>query len=160
MIRPCIVYADRCNEALEFYVSIFPNSKVLSMQRAEADNGPVKKGQVLGATFQLDGREYLAFDGGPTFKFTEGFSLMVTCKDQAEVDKYWNALTAGGGEEGPCGWCKDRFGLSWQIVPEVLTQMLGDSEHGDSQAALAAMLKMKKMDIAELERAYGGSRVA
>jgi len=160
MIRPCIVYADHCNEALEFYVSIFPNSKVLSMQRAEADNGPVTKGQVLGATFQLDGREYLAFDGGPTFKFTEGFSLMVTCKDQAEVDKYWNALTAGGGEEGPCGWCKDRFGLSWQIVPEVLTQMLGDSEHGDSKAALAAMLKMKKMDIAELERAYGGSRVA
>ena len=160
MIRPCIVYADRCDEALKFYVSIFPNSKVLSIQRAEADNGPVIKGQVLGATFQLDGREYLAFDGGPTFKFTEGFSLMVTCKDQAEVDKYWSALTAGGGEEGPCGWCKDRFGLSWQIVPEVLTQMLGDSQHGDSQAALAAMLKMKKMDIAELERAYGGSRVA
>ena len=160
MIRPCIVYADGAEEAINFYVSIFPNSKVLSIQRAEADNGPVKKGQVLGATFQLDGREYLTFDGGPTFKFTEGFSLMVTCKDQAEVDKYWNALTADGGEEGPCGWCKDRFGLSWQIVPEVLTQMLGDSQHGDSQAALTAMLQMKKLSIADLETAYRGSAVA
>jgi predicted 3-demethylubiquinone-9 3-methyltransferase (glyoxalase superfamily) len=160
VIKPCIVYADNAEEAINFYVSLFPNSKVLSVQRAEADNGPVKKGQVLGATFQLDGREYLTFDGGPTFTFTEGFSLMVTCKDQAEVDKYWNAFTANGGEEGPCGWCKDRFGLSWQIVPEVLTEMLGDSQHGDSQAALAAMLKMKKLDIAELQRAYKGTPVA
>jgi predicted 3-demethylubiquinone-9 3-methyltransferase (glyoxalase superfamily) len=160
VIKPCIVYADNAEEAINFYVSLFPNSKVLSVQRAEADNGPVKKGQVLGATFQLDGREYLTFDGGPTFTFTEGFSLMVTCKDQAEVDKYWNAFTANGGEEGPCGWCKDRFGLSWQIVPEVLTKMLGDSQHGDSQAALAAMLKMKKIDIAALERAYKGTPVA
>jgi predicted 3-demethylubiquinone-9 3-methyltransferase (glyoxalase superfamily) len=160
VIKPCIVYADNAEEAINFYVSLFPNSRVLSVQRAEADNGPVKKGQVLGATFQLDGREYLTFDGGPTFTFTEGFSLMVTCKDQAEVDKYWNAFTANGGEEGPCGWCKDRFGLSWQIVPEVLTEMLGDSQHGDSQAALAAMLKMKKLDIAELQRAYKGTPVA
>jgi len=160
VIKPCIVYADNAEEAINFYVSLFPNSRVLSIQRAEADNGPVKKGQVLGATFQLDGREYLTFDGGPTFTFTEGFSLMVTCKDQAEVDKYWNAFTANGGEEGPCGWCKDRFGLSWQIVPEILTKMLGDSQHGDSQAALAAMLKMKKIDIAALERAYKGTPVA
>jgi len=160
VIKPCIVYADNAEEAIDFYVSLFPNSRVLSIQRAEVDNGPVKKGQVLGATFQLDGREYLTFDGGPTFTFTEGFSLMVTCKDQAEVDKYWNAFTANGGEEGPCGWCKDRFGLSWQIVPEVLTKMLGDSQHGDSQAALAAMLKMKKIDIAALERAYKGTPVA
>jgi len=160
VIKPCIVYADNAEEAINFYVSLFPNSRVLSIQRAEADNGPVKKGQVLGATFELDGREYLTFDGGPTFTFTEGFSLMVTCKDQAEVDKYWNAFTANGGEEGPCGWCKDRFGLSWQIVPEVLTKMLGDSQHGDSQAALVAMLKMKKLDIAALERAYKGTPVA
>src|SRR5256714_8729671 len=117
MIRPCLVYTDRCDEALKFYVSIFPNSKVLSIQRAEADNGPVKKGQVLGATFQLDGREYLAFDGGPTFQFTEGFSLMVTCKDQAEVDKYWNAFTANGGGGRPRGWGKDRLGPSWPGAP-------------------------------------------
>src|SRR5207245_9767897 len=108
MIKPCIVYADHAEEAINFYVSLFPNSKVLSIQRAEADNGPVTKGQVLGATFQLDGREYLAFDGGPTFKFTEGFSLMVTCKDQAEVDKYWNALTANGRGQRRSGLVQDR----------------------------------------------------
>lgn len=159
MIRPCIVYADRAEEAINFYVSLFPNSKVLSIQRSESD-GPIAKGKVLGATFQLDGREYLAFDGGPTFNFSEGFSLMVTCKTQEEVDRYWSKLTENGGEEGPCGWLKDRFGLSWQIVPERLPQMLSDNKSGDSNAAMQAMLKMKKLDIAELERAYRGSRVA
>jgi predicted 3-demethylubiquinone-9 3-methyltransferase (glyoxalase superfamily) len=156
MIKPCIVYKDRAEEAIEFYVSLFPNSKILSMQLSEAD-GAIAKGKVLGATFELDGREYLAFDGGPTFTFTEGVSLMVTCKDQAEVDKYWTALVADGGEEGPCGWCKDRFGLSWQIVPEAFFRMVGDNEHGDSQAVFQAMLKMKKMDIKELERAYANA---
>jgi predicted 3-demethylubiquinone-9 3-methyltransferase (glyoxalase superfamily) len=153
MIRPCIVYVDRAEEAINFYVSLFPNSKVLSIQRSE-DDGPIAKGKVLGATFQLDGREYLAFDGGPSFTFTEGVSLMVTCKTQDEVDRYWTKLTEGGGEEGPCGWLKDRFGLSWQIVPDVLGQMLSDSHSGNSAAAVQAMLKMKKLDIAGLERAY------
>ncbi len=159
MIRPCIVYVDRAEEAVNFYVSLFPNSKVLSIQRSEAD-APIPKGKVLGATFQLDGREYLAFDGGPSFSFTEGVSLMVMCKTQQEVDRYWTKLTENGGEEGPCGWLKDRFGLSWQIVPEVLTEMLGDSKSGNSEAAMQAMLKMKKLDIAALERAYRGSAVA
>ncbi|TMC81780.1 MAG: VOC family protein [Chloroflexi bacterium] len=148
MIKPCIVYADRAEEAIDFYVSLFPNSKVLSIQRAEADNGPVTKGQVLGATFQLDGREYLAFDGGPTFKFTEGFSLMVTCKDQAEVDKYWNAFTANGGEEGPCGWCKDRFGLSWQVVPEVprCSALTGAHASGDRPAQADRRAHFPRLD--------------
>jgi predicted 3-demethylubiquinone-9 3-methyltransferase (glyoxalase superfamily) len=159
MIRPCIVYKDRAEEAVNFYVSLFPNSRIEQIQRSEHD-GPVPKGKVLGATFILDGREYMTFDGGDTFSFTEGFSLMVTCKTQEEVDRYWAALTANGGEEGPCGWLKDRFGLSWQIVPEVLTQMLTDQKSGNSQAALQAMLKMKKLDIAELEKAYRGSPVA
>ena len=159
MIRPCIVFEDRCDEAVSFYVSVFPNSKITSIQRSEADAGPVKKGQVLGCTFLLDGREYLAFDGGPTFKFSEAFSLMVTVETQDEVDRYWSKLTEGGGEEGPCGWLKDRFGMSWQIVPSALQRMLSDSKSGDSQAAMHAMLKMKKLDIAELERAYHGSRV-
>jgi len=153
VIRPCIVFADRAEEAINFYVSLFPNSKVLSITRSDSD-GPIAEGKVLGATFELDGREYLAFDGGPTFKFSEGISLMVTCKTQEEVDRYWSKLTADGGEEGPCGWLKDRFGLSWQIVPEVLTQMLGDSKSGNSSAAMQAMLKMKKLDIAGLQRAY------
>jgi len=158
MIKPCIVYKDQAEEAMKFYVSIFPNSKIVSIQRSEAD-GPVAKGKVLGATFVLDGREYTTFDGGPTFEFSEGFSLMVNCKTQEEVDRYWTKLTEGGGEEGPCGWLKDRFGLSWQIVPEVLGQMLSDPKSGNSEAAIQAMLKMKKLDIAELEKAYRGTRV-
>lgn len=156
MIRPCIVYVDRAEEAIKFYVSIFPNSKLLSIQRSETD-GPIAKGKVLGATFQLDGREYLAFDGGPSFAFTEGFSLMVMCKTQEEVDRYWTKLTEGGGEEGPCGWLKDRFGLSWQIVPEALTQMLSDPVSGNSGAAMQAMLTMKKLDIAALKKAYASA---
>ena len=160
MIRPCIVFSDRCEEAIDFYVSLFPNSKVESIQKAEADNGPVHKGQVMGAEWILDGRPFTSFDGGPTFTFTEGFSLMVTVKTQEEIDRYWDALTSNGGEEGPCGWCKDRFGLSWQIVPESLGHMLNDSKAGDSQAAMQAMFKMKKLNIAELEKAYRGTAVA
>ena len=152
-IRPCIVFNDRCEEAINHYVSVFPNSKILSLTRS-ASEAPIPKGKVLNATFQLDGREYLAFDGGPTFKFSEGFSLMVTCETQAEVDRYWTELVADGGQEGPCGWLKDRFGLSCQIVPSVLGRMLSDSRSGNSDAALQAMLKMKKLDIAGLERAY------
>jgi len=159
MIRPCIVYKDRCEEAVNFYVSLFPNSKIVSMTRSDTD-GAIAKGKVMGAIFQLDGREYISFDGGDTFDFSEGVSLMVTCKTQQEVDRYWSAMTADGGEEGPCGWLKDRFGLSWQIVPEALTQMLNDPKSGDSRAAFEAMLKMKKLDIATLEKAYRGSAVA
>jgi len=159
MIRPCIVYVDRAEEAINFYISLFPNSRVISIQRSGSD-GPIAKGKVLGATFQLDGRDYLAFDGGPQFKFSDGVSLMVTCETQEEIDRYWTKLTENGGEEGPCGWLKDRFGLSWQIVPEVLGQMLSDNKSGDSNAAVQAMLNMKKMDIADLQRAYRGSRIA
>ncbi|HET9410711.1 MAG TPA: VOC family protein [Candidatus Dormibacteraeota bacterium] len=156
-IRPCIVFNDRCEEAVNYYVSVFPNSKVLSLIRSESD-APVPQGSVLNATFQLDGREYLAFDGGPTFKFSEGISLMVTCETQAEIDHYWTKLIADGGEEGPCGWLKDRFGLSWQIVPSMLGQVLSDSRSGNSEAALKAMLAMKKLDIAGLQRAYQSGR--
>jgi predicted 3-demethylubiquinone-9 3-methyltransferase (glyoxalase superfamily) len=154
-----LVFNDRGEEAIKFYVSLFPNSRIVSMQLSEQD-GPIAKGKLLNATFELDGREYVAFDGGPTFSFSEGMSLMVTCKTQQEVDRYWTKLTEGGGEEGPCGWLKDRFGVSWQIVPEVLGQMLSDSKSGNSGAAMEAMLKMKKLDIAQLEKAYRGSAVA
>jgi predicted 3-demethylubiquinone-9 3-methyltransferase (glyoxalase superfamily) len=159
LIRPCIVYKDSCEEAINFYVSLFPNSRIVSLTKSESD-GPIAKGKVLGAIFQLDGREYMSFDGGETFNFSEGISLMAVCKTQEEVDRYWSALTASGGEEGPCGWLKDRYGLSWQIVPEALTQMLSDPKSGDSKAAFEAMLEMKKLDIGTLERAYKGSRVA
>ena len=159
MITPCIVYKDRCEEAINFYVSLFPNSRVVSITRSEHDT-PIPKGKVLGATFVLDGREYTSFDGGESFSFTEGFSLMVQCKTQDEIDRYWSKLTADGGEEGPCGWLKDRFGLSWQIIPEVLGQLLSDSKSGNSEAAMEVMLKSKKLNIAELEKAYRGARVA
>ena len=159
-VRTCLTFKDRAAEAVELYTSLFPNSKIKEMSRVEADAGPLKKGQLLVAIFDLDGREFRAFDGGETFTFSEGISMDVTCKTQDEVDKYWNGLTANGGEEGPCGWLKDPFGMSWQIVPEQLGQMLTDSKSGNSEAALQAMLKMKKLDIAELERAYRGSRVA
>ena len=160
MIRPCLTFVDRAEEAVKLYVSVFPNSKITNITRVESDGGPIPKGKLLNATFELDGREYLAFDGGPSFTFTEGISLMVMCKTQQEVDKYWTKLTENGGEEGPCGWLKDRFGVSWQIVPEVLGQMLSDPKSGNSDAAMQAMLKMKKLDIAGLEKAYRGSAVA
>ena len=159
-VRPCLTFKDRAEEAVKFYVSIFPSSKITNITRVENDGGPIPKGKLLNATFELDGREYLAFDGGPTFSFSEGMSLMVTCKTQQEVDGYWTKLTESGGEEGPCGWLKDRFGVSWQIVPEVLGQMLSDPKSGNSEAAMQAMLKMKKLDIAALEKAYRGSAVA
>lgn len=159
-IRPCLTFKDRAEEAVKFYVSVFPNSKIKDLRRVEADGGPIPKGKLLSAIFELDGREFRAFDGGESFTFSEGFSLDVTCKTQEEIDRYWTRLTAGGGEEGPCGWLKDRFGLSWQIVPEHLGQMLSDPQHGNSEAAMKAMMKMKKLDIATLEKAYRGAPVA
>ena len=159
-LRPCLTFKDRAEEAVKFYVSIFPNSKITDLTRYEKDGGPIEKGKLLSAIFELDGREFRAFDGGESFTFSEGISLDVTCKTQAEVDKYWTALTANGGEEGPCGWLKDRFGVSWQIVPEQLGRMLTNDKDGNSEAAMQAMLKMKKIDIASLEKAYRGSPVA
>jgi predicted 3-demethylubiquinone-9 3-methyltransferase (glyoxalase superfamily) len=115
---------------------------------------------LLSAIFELDGREFRAFDGGDQFTFAEGFSIDVTCKTQEEIDRYWSKLTAGGGQEVACGWLTDRFGVSWQIIPEQLGRMLTDKEHGNTEAAMNAMLQMKKMDIATLEKAYRGSAVA
>ena len=155
-IRPCIAFSERCEEALNLYVSIFPNSKIVSLVKSERDLGPIKKGQVLNATFQLDGREYTAFDGGPTFSFTEGFSLMVMCDSQAEIDGYWSKLIAGGGEEGPCGWLKDRFGLSWQVVPTNMDDMLDDPSSPGYVRAMTAMFGMQKLDIETLQRAFDG----
>jgi predicted 3-demethylubiquinone-9 3-methyltransferase (glyoxalase superfamily) len=159
-IRTCLTFKDSAEEAVNLYVSVFPNSKIVSLTRVENDGGMIPKGKLLNATFELDGREFFAFDGGETFTFSEGMSMFVDCKTQEEVDRYWSRLTANGGEEGPCGWLKDPFGVSWQIVPEVLGQMLGDPGSGDTAACVNAMLKMKKLDIATLESAYRGSRVA
>jgi predicted 3-demethylubiquinone-9 3-methyltransferase (glyoxalase superfamily) len=159
-VRPCLTFKDRAEEAVKFYVSIFPNSKITELTRVETDGGPIARGKLLAAVFELDGREFRAFDGGETFSFSDGISLDVTCKTQEEVDRYWSALTADGGEEGPCGWLKDRFGVSWQVVPEQLGRMLTDPKSGNAEACMNAMLKMKKIDIAKLERAYRGTPVA
>ena len=151
-VRPCLTFKDHAEEAVNFYVSVFPNSKVLSVLRSDG-NGPLPKGSLWHASFELDGQEYTAFDGGPAFTFTEAFSLVVTCETQAALDEIWARLTDGG-EEGPCGWLKDRFGVSWQVVPAALGRMMSDPKSGNPAKMMEALLKMHKLDIATLEQAY------
>lgn len=150
---PCLAFGDRAEEAINFYVSLFRNSRVVSILRSDG-KGPLPGGKVQYATFLLDGREYAAFDGGPHFSFTDGFSLVVTCQTQDEIDEMWAKLSEGG-EEGPCGWLKDRFGVSWQVVPAALGEMMGNPAGGNSAKVMEALLKMGKLDLATLRRAYG-----
>lgn len=152
-IRPCLVFSNRAEEAVNFYVSLFKNSRVLGMVRSDG-KGPIPEGKLVSATFELDGREFRAFDGGPSFTFSEGISLDVTCDTQEELDQVWERLIADGGEEGPCGWLKDRFGVSWQIIPAALGEMMSDPKHGNPAKVMDALLKMRKLDIAALEQAY------
>src|SRR3954468_2928464 len=154
-ISPFLWYDTQAEEAANLYTSIFPNSKILAVARY-GDAGPGPKGSVMTVQFQLDGQEIIALNGGPIYKFTEAFSLSVDCKTQEEVDRYWTKLTADGGQEGPCGWCKDKFGLSWQITPSLLGQMLSDTDRKKAARVMEAMMKMKKLDIAALKRAYEG----
>jgi predicted 3-demethylubiquinone-9 3-methyltransferase (glyoxalase superfamily) len=151
-ITPCLVFADRAEEAVNFYVSLFNNSRVVSVTRSDG-TGLIPEGKLMHASFELDGRGYTAFDGGPSFSFSDGFSLMVTCDTQEEIDRLWARLTDGG-EEGQCGWLKDRYGLSWQVIPADLGKMLSDPEHGNSAKAVEAMLQMRKLDLATLRQAY------
>jgi len=150
---PCLVFKEGGEEAVKFYVSVVPNSRIYDLIRGDG-KGPIPEGQLLHARFELDGRSYDAFDGGESFQFSEGFSLRVSCDTQEEIDDLWERLTAGGGEPGPCGWLKDRWGLSWQIIPAALGEMLSNPAGGNSEKATQAMLKMGKLDIAELRRAY------
>ena len=154
-ISPFLWYDTQAEEAANLYVSTFPNSKILAIARY-GDAGPGPKGSVMTVQFQLDGQEIVALNGGPIYKFTEAFSLSVDCKTQEEVDRYWTQLTANGGQEGPCGWLKDKFGLSWQVTPAVLPQMLTDTDRKKAARVMEAMMKMKKIDIAALKRAYEG----
>lgn len=147
-------YDDNAEEAAEFYTSAFPNSKITDVMRY-GDAGPGPKGSVMLVNFELDGQRYTALNGGPHHRFNEAISLYVNCETQEEVDQLWTTLSAGG-EQGPCGWLKDRFGLSWQIVPTVLPELLGDPDPERSQRVMAAMLQMKKLDIAGLRRAHEG----
>ncbi len=150
-IVPCLWFDTEGEEAAEFYTSVFPNSKILDVSRY-GEAGPRPAGTVMTVSFELNEQEFLALNGGPDFTFSEAISFQVFCEDQDEVDRYWAALSEGG-EEGPCGWLKDRFGLSWQIVPTRLSELLSDPDPQRSQRAMKAMLGMKKIDIADLERA-------
>jgi len=147
----CLWFDDRGEEAARFYTSVFPNSKLGEIARY-GSAGPRPEGMVMTVAFELNGQKFVALNGGPHFTFNEAISFQVMCADQDEVDKYWSVLSEGG-EEGPCGWLKDRFGLSWQIVPVRLPELLGDPDAERAQRVMAAMLEMKKIEIGELERA-------
>jgi len=155
-ITPCLWFDSNAEEAVKFYASLFKNSKIKSITRyseeaAKASGRP--KGSVLTVAFQLEGQEFLALNGGPIFKFTEAVSFIVNCATQAEVDRLWEELSEGG-EEGQCGWLKDRYGLSWQIVPTILSEMLQDGDAARSERVMRALLQMKKLDIKKLKQAY------
>ena len=154
-ITPFLWFDGKAEEAVKLYTSIFKNSKITSI-KYWGEGSPFPKDQVMTATFVLDGQEFFAFDAGPQFKFTEAISFYVNCETQEEIDHFWNKLTADGGQESMCGWLKDKFGVSWQIVPPVLPKMLGDSDKAKAGRAMQAMMKMKKIIIADLEKAYGG----
>jgi len=152
-ITTMLAFREKGEEAVNLYVSVIKNSKVLSIMRSDGET-PIPKGQLLHASFVLDGHEFTAMDGGPSFSFSEGFSIVATCDTQAELDEVWRRLTENGGEEGRCGWLKDRFGLSWQVIPASLGTMMSDAEHGNARKVMDALMKMDKIDIATLERAY------
>jgi predicted 3-demethylubiquinone-9 3-methyltransferase (glyoxalase superfamily) len=152
-ITPFLWFDNQAEEAATLYTSVFPDSKITEVQRYGA-GGPAPEGAVMLVQFQLDGNDFTALNGGPEhYTFNESVSFVVDCKDQADVDHYWDALTADGGEPGPCGWLKDKYGLSWQIVPAALTELLSDPDPGRSSRAMQAMLKMTKIDVAELHAA-------
>ena len=153
-ITPFLWFDGRAEEAMEFYTGIFPNSKCLDVTRS-GEAGPAPKGSVMSATFELEGQSFIALNGGPHFSFTPAISFFVTCETQVEVDHYWDRL-CDGGEAIRCGWLKDRFGVSWQIVPRVLGEMLRDKDAARSSRVMRAMMTMIKLDIARLQQAYEG----
>ena len=154
-ITPCMWFDTQAEEAARFYVSIFKNSKIGEISRY-GEVGPGPKGGVLTVAFELDGVRFTALNGGPVFKFNEAISLQVDCADQDEVDELWDKLTADGGQPSQCAWLKDRYGVSWQIIPRILIEMLTDTDPVRSQRVMAAMLQMTKIDIARLREAYAG----
>jgi predicted 3-demethylubiquinone-9 3-methyltransferase (glyoxalase superfamily) len=153
-ITPCLWFDGRAQEAAEFYIGIFPNSRIDRVDRSVADNPSVKEGEVLTVNFTLDRSPFLGLNGGPDFQFNEAISFSIDCADQAEVDRYWELLTAGGGEPGPCGWLKDRFGVSWQVVPSEMTAMLNSSDRDGARRAMTAMLQMGKIDVDQIRAAF------
>lgn len=151
-ITPCLWFDNNAEEAVNHYLAIFKNSKINKVLHC-GDAGPGPKGSVLTIAFQLEGQDFIALNGGPIFKFNEAISLSVDCKSQIEVDDLWEKLSAGG-QESRCGWLKDKFGLSWQVVPSALVEMLQDPDPEKAKRVMAAMMKMGKIDIAKLKQAY------
>jgi predicted 3-demethylubiquinone-9 3-methyltransferase (glyoxalase superfamily) len=151
-ITPFLWFDDKAEEAMNFYVSIFKNSKAGKVTRYPA-GGPGEKGKVMSVTFELDGQEFYGLNGGPLFKFTEAVSFFVNCETQPEVDELWEKLSAGG-RESRCGWLKDKYGLSWQIIPSILGRLLGDKDPEKSKRVMQAMMQMVKIDIKGLQKAY------
>lgn len=159
-ITPCLWFDDQAEAAVAFYTDVFPNSRILAVTRygeAGREYHGRPPGSVMTVAFELDGQRFTALNGGPVFHFNEAISLQVNCDTQDEVDRYWDRLGAGGEPQAQqCGWLKDRFGLSWQVVPAVLAELLADADHARSQRVMRALLQMKKLDIAALERAHAG----
>jgi predicted 3-demethylubiquinone-9 3-methyltransferase (glyoxalase superfamily) len=154
-LTPFLWFDTQAEEAAKFYVSVFPNSKLGTVVRT-GEAGPGPKGSVLTAAFNLDGKEFVALNGGPAFGFTEAVSFVIDCKNQEEVDHYWSKLLEGGGKESQCGWLKDRYGLSWQITPTILIEMINDPDAKKAARVMQAMMKMVKIDIPTLKKAYEG----
>jgi predicted 3-demethylubiquinone-9 3-methyltransferase (glyoxalase superfamily) len=156
-IVPCLWFDGQAEEAAGFYVTLFPDSRVDAVHRSPADFPSGREGDVLTVEFTLAGRTYVGLNGGPLFKFTEALSFQIPCEDQAEVDRYWNAILANGGRPSACGWINDRWGLSWQVFPRRLPEMLGSPDRAAAKRAMKAMMEMVKLDLGELERAYAGA---
>lgn len=156
-IRPSLWFDGDAEEAATFYCGIFPNSQIDSIIRSPAENPSTAKGQVVVVEFTLNGRPFSGINGGPQFNFTEAVSFDIECSDQAEVDHYWEQLTSDGGSASQCGWCKDRFGLSWQVTPTRLREMIESADRAAAERAMNAMLQMGKIELDTLERAFSGS---
>jgi predicted 3-demethylubiquinone-9 3-methyltransferase (glyoxalase superfamily) len=158
-ITPCLWFNGQAEEAAEFYTSILPDSRIEKVNRAAADNPSTPQGDVLTVDFTLCGQQFIGLNGGPDFKFNEAISLSIDCEDQAEVDRYWDALVEGGGEHSVCGWLKDRYGVSWQVIPRQLPEMLNGADKEGAARVMKAMLEMTRIDVARLEEAYEGAPV-
>ena len=155
-ITPNLWFDGQAEEAAEFYTSLIPDSRIDKVVRSPADNPSTREGEVLTVEFTLAGTPFVGLNGGPDFRFNEAVSFSIECADQAEVDRYWDALIQGGGEHSVCGWLKDRFGLSWQVVPRQLNEMIESPDREGARRAMEAMLQMKKLDVASLREAFEG----
>ena len=158
-ITPCLWFDGQAEPAARFYTALFPNSRILDVQRSPAETPSGPEGMVLTVEFELEGKTYVGLNGGPDFVFNEAVSFQIECDDQAEIDHFWDGLLAGGGQPGPCGWLKDQFGLSWQVTPRRLREMYASGDAQGARRAMEQMLKMGKLDIEPLERAFAGTEV-